>query len=76
MRKGIVRMSTEFLIGGLKLPSQWELLSIHMDEGDRDAKAVISGPEFPEVTCGEEPKECRVIVHKCDEFTFEVEEIK
>lgn len=75
MRKGIVEISPGLLTSGFSLPFNWELLSIHMNEGDRAAVAVISGPEFPEVSDGKEPKECKVIVHKQQEYTFEVKEI-
>ena len=75
MRKGIVKISPELLISGLTFPFYWVLLSIQMNEGDRAATAVISGPEFPEVPDGGEPKECKIIVHKQQEFTFEVKEL-
>jgi len=70
MRKGIVRISSKLLMAGIEFPSHWEIESIHM-EGDAYATTVISGPEFPEVLNGENPKQCEIRVHE-EAVRFEV----
>ena len=74
MKKGIVRISPDFL-GRIELPNYWDILSIHMNEGDHYAIVVIEGPEFPEVPDGEDPKECEILVTKHERYSFEVKQI-
>jgi|GEM_PF-6020864 len=76
-RKGIVQISPELIIYGMKFPEHWILESIHMNKGDGYAVAVISGvgEEFPEVPERSKPKLCKIIVHKENSY-YEVKVIK
>jgi len=75
MRKGIVYISRDLLLRGLKIPDHWHVECIHMNEGSTYAIAIISGNEFPEVPVGESPKECRIRI-TTHEDTYEVLEVR
>jgi len=69
MKRGKIKILPEALQSVLKLPVDWQIISLHKEEHDRYITAVISGNDFPEVEKGTEPKECEIIV---SDIKFEV----
>lgn len=76
MKAGKIKVLNVYLHQLLNFPPDWYIENIEMDtEREGISIMTISGSDFPECEDGQDPKECRLTVHK-ENIRFEVKEIE
>lgn len=77
MKAGKVKVSNKLINEALQFPDDWHIIDIKRDTNSNSDVFImtISGAAFPDWENDQEPKECRVIIHK-ENLRFEVKEIE